>query len=239
MMREVNLLAARLLAALALGAVLALGVAACGDAKKATGSTALSSSAPGSGSVPIITSSVIPPGQSLRGDGDSDNPSDIDGNGDEDGSNDGDDDNPTRASYRLPDADDRAMFAYGHPVNAAQTRTLSAIVKRYYAAGAKGDGAAACSLLGPSVASSLPEDYGGVSGPPYLRGGRSCQEIMSKLFRHFRGELGEAITVLRVRVKGAEARVLFSSRKMRASAMSLRREGGSWRIQELIGQVLG
>lgn len=189
-----------------------------------------------------ITTSSIPLGQALRGDGDVDNPGDIDGNGDRDytsqGGKDGDSDGPTRESYDFPDSDDRATFAYGHRPSTTEARAISGVVRMYYAAASAGDGSAACGLLLPSFASSLPESYGGPGGPSYLRGGSTCAAIMSGLFRTFRSELGEAITVVEVRVAGDRAQVVIGSRRMRASSISLARAGGAWKVADIIGQPL-
>ncbi len=227
------------LLALLIGALLASGETACGGARDLAGSTARVSPY---ASVTTTTSSVIPPGQYLRGDGDADNPNDIDGNGDSDsasvGGSDTDNDNPTRQSYNFPDDDDKVTFAYGRPPTPAEKHAIARVARSYYAAASANNGAAACSSLVPSIARSIPEAYGQVSGPSYLRGGKTCQAIMSMLFKHFHTELAEAITVVEVRVKGSGAQVVLSSRKMRASSISLARQDGSWRVAVLLGQPL-
>lgn len=240
----------RLLSVLFASGLLVALTSGCGDASKTTGSSASSSSSSSSTTTTSssiashsetstdLTTSAIPPGQSLRGDGDTDNPSDIDGNGDVDPGKDNDDDYPTAASYKFPDTDDKATFTYGHAPSVAEARALTSVVKRYYAAASAGDGAIACSLLLPAFARSVAETYGGVGGPAYLRGGKSCQAVMSMLFKHDREQLSEAITVVKVRVQGSTAQVVLSSRKMRASVVVLTRQAGSWRIGELIGQPL-
>lgn len=240
-MREGKLATTKHVSALLASVLLGLGTAACGGAGKVTGSTArVSTDATETNT--RTTSSVIPPGQHLRGDGDADNPTDIDGNGDSDsasvGGPDNDNDNPTRASYRFPDNDDKATFAYGHPPSAAERRVISSAVKRYYAAASVGDGAAACSLLLPSIVRSVPEDYGQAAGPSYLRGAKTCQAVMSMLFQHFHEQLAEAITVVEVRDKGSSAQVVLSSRAMPASSIFLVRQGSSWKFPQLIGQPL-
>jgi hypothetical protein len=185
----------------------------------------------------ITTTSFIPPGQRLRGDGDADNPNDIDGNGDEDGAEDNDDDRPTSESYRFPDSDDAAIFAYGHRAPAAVASAIATVVRGYYAAAAANNGAAACALLDPRFVGAVAEDYG-QAGPAYLRGGKTCQAVMSMLFKHFHEQLAEAITVVDVRVSGDRAEVVFSSRSMPASDIFLQREHGSWGIDGLIGNPL-
>lgn len=234
----------RSLLALLPAVLIALGAGACGGVLKDGGSAAhpVSESSEASAQPTATTSSVIPPGQSLRGDGDADNPSDIDGNGDSDsasvGGPDNDNDAPTRASYDFPDSDDRAIFVYGRPPSAVTRRAITNLVKRYYAAASSDDGAAACPMISPGLAGSVAEDYGQAPGPSYLRGGRTCPAVMSKLFQHYRGQLQEAITVVAVRVDGGEAHTVISSRRMPASVVFLVRRVGSWRLQELLGQPL-
>ena len=226
-------------------ALLSVGLSACGGSEGAYRSASHDTTPTDTSSEPVATStttSVIPPGQRLRGDGDADNPNDIDGNGDSDaasvGGADGDSDNPTTESYRFPDKDDKAIFAYGHAPSVATKRAISQVAKRYYAAAAAENGVVACSMLLPVLARSVPEDDGGFAGPIYLRGGKTCQAVLSMLFRHFHRQLAETITVVRVRVEGSDARVIFSSRTMPASSIALVRADGSWRVPTLIGQPL-
>jgi hypothetical protein len=215
---------------------------ACGGTRAGTRSTISFSPPTTEARFTTTTSSVIPPGQALRGDGDADNPNDIDGNGDSDrfspGGTDGDSDSPTRASYDLPDHDDKATYAYGHRPSAATASAIAILVKRYYEAASAGDGSAACAMMAPSFARSVPEDYGQVSGPSHLRGGKTCPAVMSLLFEHIRQQLAETITVLQVRVEGSTAQVVFSSRKMPASSIFLARQGGSWKVVQLLGGPL-
>jgi hypothetical protein len=233
-------LSARVLCALLIGALLGMSAGACGGTRAGTRSTTSLSSPAAEGRFTRTTSNVIPPGQALRGDGDADNPNDIDGNGDSDsaspGGTDGDSDSPTRASYDLPDHDDKATYAYGHRPSVGDARAIQGVVERYYATALTGDGATACSLLPTGVARSVPEDYG-QTGPAYARG-KTCQVVLSKLFRHSREQLAEAITVVEVRVKGNTAQVVFSSQKMPASSILLARPGGSWKVVQLFGGQL-
>jgi hypothetical protein len=228
------------LLALAASALLGLGAAGCGGG----GDAGMSSRSTGAVRtyVNTLTTSTIPPGQRVRGDGDADNPGDIDGNGDSDsasvGGADTDSDSPTPASYDFPDGDDRTTFAYGHPASPAAEHAIAGVVGRYYAAAAVDDGTTACSLLLPSLARSVPETYGGPGGPPYLRGIRTCQAVLAKLFLHFHRELARAATVVEVRVKGATARAVLGSETMRASSVFLTRQGGSWKITTPLGEPL-
>ncbi len=224
--------------------VLALGTGGCGSATKSRTTRIATSTITGidTSRSPkeergTITTSAIPPGQSVRGDGDADNPGDTDGNGDID-PEDEDSDYPTPGSYKFPDADDRATFAYGHAPSASEQARISAIVKRYYAAAAADDGAAACRLLLPSFAASVAESYGTGSGSSYTKDGKSCQAVLGLLLRRYRAELTEAIDVVEVRVHGETAQVVFSSRKMPASDILLDRRHGSWWIAQPFGVQL-
>lgn len=187
--------------------------------------------------IPIVTTSAIPPGQHLRGDGDADNPRDLDGNGDEDGGEDRDEDYAVPESYRLPDGDDRAILAFGHAPSRRERVTIERTALRYYSAAAGDDGAAACLLLPAALARSLWQSDERSSGarPP---GATTCAAVLAKLFAPLHEELSEPITIVAVRVDAGTARVVFSSRKLRASSVSLLRWHGRWMVEEPLGQPL-
>jgi hypothetical protein len=185
-----------------------------------------------------IVTSRIPTGQSVRGDSDADNPSDIDGNGDADGSEDSDDDNPTPASYRFPDADDKAVFAYGHPAGASEAKQIKSVVVRYFLAGARADGAGACALLVPTLAGSVSEDFGIGARPSYLRPGESCAPTMSAVFEHHHAELVGTIHVIEIRVDGGTAQAIVVSGTMPAGELLLEGRNGRWTIEQLFAGTL-
>jgi hypothetical protein len=184
-----------------------------------------------------LTTSAIPPGQHLRGDGDADNPGDIDGNGDID-PEDGDSDYPVPNSYRLPDEDDKATYAYGHRPTAALAHTIESVVKRYFNAALVSDGAIACSLLPAGLASSAAGDYGQSSGSASQHGAGACGAAISMLFQRSHNQLSEAITVLEVRLDGSNAQVILSSKKMPAGEVHLARQGSSWKMLQLMALPL-
>jgi hypothetical protein len=214
----------------------------CGGGQPVTSKSERSAEVPAGAYFTSTTTDVIPPGQALRGDGDADNPGDIDGNGDSDnagaGGADVDSDSPTRASYDFPDADDQATFDYGHRPGPAEARAIAGVVKLYYAAAAAEDGQAACKLLLPGIARSAPEDYGQTSTSSGAQVARSCGTVLANVFRSAHGQLGEAITVVKVGIEGATAQVVLSSRAMPASHIFLMRQGGSWRVAAVLGQPL-
>jgi hypothetical protein len=133
--------------------------------------------------------------------------------------------------------DDREIYVYGHAASAADRQVVTAVVKRYYAAVAAGNGAAACSLLHARFAKAIPEEYGRASGPPYLRG-KTCRAIVSLVSKYYRSELTAAIEVTGVRVKGNYALALLRSNTLPFVYTRLEREGAAWRIYALLGGVL-
>lgn len=133
------------------------------------------------------------------------------------------------------DTDDGAIRRYGRPADAGETRTLSALVKRYYTAAAKADGATACSLLKAKLARTAATAYRNGGGPRYLRAAMTCGMVLSLLFEHNPERMDGAIAITAVRVEGDQARVLVGSRKIPASVVSLVLEGGRWRLDGLLG----
>jgi hypothetical protein len=129
----------------------------------------------------------------------------------------------------------------GVVASAADRREVTAVVKRYYAAVAADDGAEACRLLYQPLAKSFDEDFSQVSGPRDLRG-KTCIAVESKLFRHRRGRptsdvAGIEVTGVRV-LDGVAAVALLRSPTMPVGAISLRREGGIWAVDQMLGSSL-
>jgi hypothetical protein len=128
----------------------------------------------------------------------------------------------------------QAILAFGHTADATDQRAVTAVVKRYYAIAAAGDGAKACSLLVPSLATTVALDYGRT---PHLKGG-SCPAVMSKLFERRHRELAldrDTLVVLPVRVQGDLGVALLSTdRSSREAQIVLRREHGAWKLDALL-----
>jgi hypothetical protein len=157
-------------------------------------------------------------------------------NGDGDGDQDNDSVDGTGNGYY--ERDDAPVRGYGHAANAAQQRALAAVVEHYFRYGADEDGAAACSLLLPSLADSAVEDYGHGVGPPYLASAKSCSEIVVGMLRHAIGEVTGTIYVPAVRVGGERAYVLLGSTSAPARYAILERKRGGWKLSELLPQPL-
>jgi hypothetical protein len=194
-------------------ALLSLGVCACGGASKSTGSTTKTSTTQASSSV----SAANAPDTSASGS------------------------TSSSKSAVDPDHDDYVIEDYGHAASATEKRTVTALVKRYYAAALASDGATACSMLMSSLAKAIPEDYGRSPGPPALRGS-TCSGVISKLFKSQHQQLAAEVAtmaVARVRVNGNHAFALLAFRTTpEPRDIGLSREAGNWKISGLLDGAL-
>jgi hypothetical protein len=233
-------------------ALTCLAAQGCGsDRVAATGTTAHNSAPAPTGWKPADPGVRIAAPASARrhggplGDGDADNPGDIDGDAEAAGNvseaeyrdNDVDADADTAQSRGYHDPDDRRALSRGRPASAAQRRAVAATIRAYFAAAAAGDGAAACALLPKRVASSAAQEYG-QGGPTYLQGASGCADLLSRLFAHLRGQLAGHVLVTGVRIEADTAEAFLASPTMLASQMAVRDEGGSWRVQQLTASQL-
>lgn len=229
------------LAAIALVGFAAAGCGSAGGGKGAVPQASKPTSTGSAGALAAATPSAAPAVGHFRGDEDDDeNESKTLGtnlHGDDD--NDTDNDLLDNAKYGYYDRDDASTRTYGHAAGTADRRAITALVGRYYAAAAAGDGATACSLIYSTFARAIPEDYGHNSaGPAYLRAAKTCPAIMSLLFKHFHGQLAGAFRVTGVRVGDARAFALTGSATGPASLVEVRREQGAWKIDTLLGNPL-
>lgn len=133
--------------------------------------------------------------------------------------------------------DDNPIVDYGHAASAADARAITALVKRYYRAAAANDGASACRMLVAIVAEDVPEEYGQSPSPAYLRG-KTCAAVMSKLFKlHHRQISAESPTRAVTQVRVGEGKgwvVLQSASTPEPRKIAVRREGGLWKIKDLL-----
>jgi hypothetical protein len=153
---------------------------------------------------------------------------------------DADRDNDVGAPY--DDTNNDSVRDFGDPANAFDREAIAALIKRYYAAAAVGDGAMACSMLSPTLASSVAEDYGPRSaGPPYLHAGTSCPTLTTLLFRHFRSRIAAEIPLLevrRVRIHQHQGLALLSFGRLPERQIPVAHEEGSWKIDALLDSEL-
>jgi hypothetical protein len=135
-----------------------------------------------------------------------------------------------------------AILNFGHAADAADTNAITTLVKRYYTAAAREDGARACSLIYITIAESLPEDYGaGSGGPPYLKAGTTCAGVMGLLFKHYHGQLTAELPLLkvaRVRLVRRHGLAILHFGTMPERQLSVRQELGTWKLGAIIDSDL-
>lgn len=168
----------------------------------------------------------------LRGDEDDDDMPGDHGESVGDYDADFDNDSKSRQSRSYHDGDDRLVTAWGHPASPADFHAVMALVESFYAAGAAGDAKWACSLLFSLFAEAVPEVYGGPAGPGYLQG-ETCAAVMSKLLRVDHSKFAATVAVTGLRVRGNQGRALIGSESLPASYLTVRRERGVWKVDEL------
>jgi hypothetical protein len=199
-------------------ALIAIGVAACGSAS--TSRSSHSPSAPGaaassdaSGRVPSTETGA----SEARVIGDKDN-----------------DDSA------LPDDENRAVRDYGHPADAAQRRSITALLEGYYAIALAGNGAKACSMISASLVKAVPLDYGKL-GPSYLHGGKTCTAVLALLFTHEHRLLATEVPhllVRDVRLQGAHGLALLAFGAVPEREIDVRREGHTWKLEAPLDREL-
>jgi hypothetical protein len=175
-------------------ALLGLGVGACGEAGKRTGSASRSSSSAAAAAAAT-----------------------------------------TLAQSRLPtDRDeDSPVLRFGYAASLAEVRAIASLVRRYYGDGAAGDGASACSLLYSLLRESVVEEY---AQSPGLRG-KTCAEVLSKLFKRRHRDLAGDVAALKltiVRVGGDRGLALVRFGATRERRVLVRRERGAWKMGVLL-----
>jgi hypothetical protein len=144
------------------------------------------------------------------------------------------------ASTHAPSPQAKVITEYGQEASPADKQAITALVNRYYAAAAADDGAMACSLIYSPLSESVAEDYGQAPAPASLAG-KTCQAVMSKLFRQVPGQPPAVLAttvVTGVRVKGRKAYALLHSKTMPEGYVSVQRELGTWKLGTLIGGAL-
>lgn len=140
-----------------------------------------------------------------------------------------------------PDHDDHITEDFGHAASDPDKRAVTAVLKAYYAAALAGDGATTCSMIVPSFAKSVPEDYGQASGPAALRG-KTCSAVMSKLFKQQHQKLASEVSTMvvrRVRLKGNNALAFLAFKTSpEPRYIGIDREGGAWKVSGLLDNSL-
>jgi len=206
---------------------LALGLAACGGSGSgSTGSSARSPASTASTSTTTATHTVSSA---------SEPPDQIDNYA----LKDGDADNDVGAPY--DDTNNGVALDFGEAAAPAEARDIGAIVKRYYEIALTGNGARGCAMLYSTLSEAAAEDYAVPGGPEYVRGDKTCAEVLTGIFKHYHARLAAMVPklrVVRVRVQRDRGYAIISSPPYPDREFSVDREGRVWRIGAFLDNEL-
>jgi len=196
-------------------ALLAEGLAACGGINRDTLMTSQSAPRLGASATTVAAPSRASTRGYLQGDGD----------------------NETDDGIRSND-DAPFLDAFGKEARPGDRRTIVELVKRYYTAAAAGDGARACDLLAPSVATGLSARQSS-SGQAVAN---TCAAVVSRLFesQHQRLQTDDVGTMVVVdaRVKGNLGVAVLGFKTKPLSEILVKREAGAWKLDGLFDSVM-
>jgi hypothetical protein len=136
----------------------------------------------------------------------------------------------------LPDDSNSAPLGFT-PASTTDKRAITALVKSYYAAALRGDGAGGCSLIEVNLVKAIPLDYGKL-GPSFLRpAAHNCPAVMSLYFRHEHRKLSREVPqmqVVRVSVKGEQGVAIMRFGPLHERFITQLREHGHWMISAVL-----
>jgi hypothetical protein len=150
-----------------------------------------------------------------------------------------DKDNDIYAPY--DDSNNNAAFHFGEAAEAAELRTITALVKRYYTIALADKGAKACTMLYSPLAEAAAEDYGQPGGPAYARGAKTCQAVLSDVFHHYHAQLAAEVpklAVSTVRLQGRRGYAMLKFGHFAERELAVEREGSTWRLAAFMDNEL-
>lgn len=119
----------------------------------------------------------------------------------------------------------------------ADRRAIEELVKRYFAAAAAGDGASACPLLVPSLATATGEQVAN-PGAGQSRCAASLSHLYAQQHSHLAALQVPTMTVTGVHVDGAVGYVTLGFRQALESEVLVQRESGVWKLDALLDSKL-
>jgi hypothetical protein len=135
------------------------------------------------------------------------------------------------------------LSSWGREASLAEKHEAAVLLRRYFKAVATLDGHTACALLHPEMAKATVDEITFPRSPAYLRSATDCPTAVEAYFRHLYtalrvhpGKNFTAVTVTHVRTKDAQGFIQFHSAVAHDGAISIKRDGASWRIDALLGQ---
>ncbi len=130
------------------------------------------------------------------------------------------------------DTDNDANPTYGPAASAGERTAIVSLIERYYRLAGAEKGAEACSLLYPLVAEATAEEHRPGKGPPALRG-RTCGQVLSKIFAARHRELAEDVATMRVgwiQLQARQAVALVHFGPDRERVVRVHRAPGGWQM---------
>ncbi len=152
---------------------------------------------------------------------------------------DADKDNDVGASD--DDTNNNRAFALGRPASLSERRAATALIKRYYAVALAGDGARGCTMLYSTLAEAAVEDDAQPPGPLYMRGAKTCAEVLNRLFVHFQAQLAAEVPkleVTRVRMERHHGIASLRFGALPEREISVAQEGHTWKMTTILDQEL-
>lgn len=135
------------------------------------------------------------------------------------------------------DTNNNSALNFGQAADATDTHTITALLKRYYAAAYAENGAGACQMIYSTLAESVPEDYGqSPPGQPYMRG-TTCAAVLTLLFKHDHPQLAvelPKLTVTRVRLMEHHGIAILHFGTLPERQIPVAREGHLWKVEALL-----
>ncbi len=151
----------------------------------------------------------------------------------EDGDQDGDDGHHAAD----PGQDDGSLLeSYPAKASPAQAQAIAEVVKRYYAASLASNGAGACALLSPSLASGLAAE--GTGSGAHGQCATAMSQMLAQQHAHLVAEEPASMVVTAVRLNGATGLVVIGFKHAPESELIVQHEGGAWRVGALFDSLV-
>lgn len=148
---------------------------------------------------------------------------------------DGDIDDRAPATQHAEADDPIAFHLYPQLADARLTGSISALVRRYYAAAAAGNGVAVCAMLYPSFAEGLANGR----SLKTQSGKRACaaatKQQLSSQHRQLVADDAATMVVTEVHLNGDLALASLTFKSMPRSTLLLQRDQGHWTVGALVG----
>ncbi len=133
---------------------------------------------------------------------------------------------------RAEDDDTPFLRSYGPQANPTDRSAIAALLKRYYAAAAAGDGAAACQELSATLALGLTAGQSGAT----------CASVVTPLLaeqrQRFAADQVASMVLIQARVKNGLGLAEVGFKAAPISQIVVKREHGTWKVDALFDSLM-